>query len=273
MTTHDHNHAHDHAHAESCHHSVDQTMVRRLRFLKLILDTLLLADNDNREQAYKAGLRMLEIIGVQNANQPASEKMNPWVFAKELMNGIEPDITATPLPDEVVNFFLRVEALADMPLKGREEVWVEEQKRLAELSIEKPVAGLMRLIMLARIMVLKRELFAEVDISPEQVVTSQHLINQDLMNWKQMNMKPHWFTDEFLVFRETEAERAGLEPDELAARQRTEEELVFKLFMIRHNSPEGLNLVKFYKQKLDEARASAENENIGDKADEKISEA
>ena len=268
MSTHDHNHAHDHAHGESCSHHVDKTLVQRLRFFKLIMDTLLLPDGENREQAYKAGLRMLEIIGVQSANQPASEKMNGWVFAKELMNGIEPDITAPPTPDEVTAFFLRVEALAEMSLKGREEIWKAEQRKLNELSIEKPVAGLMRLMVLSRIMVNKRERFAAVDIKPEQVFTSQHLINQDLVNWKSMNMKPHWFTDEFLVFRESDAERKEMSDEALEYRRRTEEELVFKLFMIRHESPEGLNLVKFYKQKMAEARQKAQ-ETIGDTQGEK----
>ena len=83
-----------------------------------------------------------------------------------------------------------------------------------------------------------------------------------------MNMKPHWFTDEFLVFRESDAERKEMSDEALEYRRRTEEELVFKLFMIRHESPEGLNLVKFYKQKMAEARQKAQ-ETIGDTQGEK----
>ena len=251
------------------HSAVDATLVKRLRFIKLCLDTLLLPDNDNREQAYKAALRQLEIIGVDKANQPASVLMNGWVFANELMNGIEPDITATPTSDEVTNFFLRVEALSEMPLKGREEIYAQEQERLAELSKEKPVAGLIRMLMLCKRMVLRRSAFEQVQITPEEVFTSNHLINKDLSDWKTMGLKPHWFTEEFLLFRESDAERQELDEETLETRTAKEEELIFKLFMIRHTSPEGLTLIKFYGQKLAEERAKVSSENIGDNTDGK----
>lgn len=260
MSTHDH---HDHEHL-----AVDTTLVRRLRFLKLCLDTLLLPDNDNREQAYKAAIRQLEIIGVINANQTPSEAMNGWVYATEFMTALEPDVMATPLPDEVSSFFLRVEALSGMPLKGREEVYAQEQARLQELSVEKPVAGLMRIIMLCKRMVNKRSNFTAVGISTEEVFTSQHLINKDLMDWRNMGMKPHWFSDEFLVFRDSDSERTELPEDEMLRRATIEEELIFKLFMIRHDSPEGINLKKFYKRKIAEELAKVPVEDIGERTDE-----
>jgi len=251
------------------HEAVDATLVKRLRFIKLCLDTLLIPDNDNREQAYKAALRQLEIIGVDKANQPASEVMNGWVFATEFMNGIEPDITAPLTPDEVTNFFLRVEALSETPLKGREEIYAKEQARLAELSEEKPVAGLVRMLMLCKRMIHRRSAFEHVNISSEEVFTSNHLISKDLADWKAMGLKPHWFTEEFLIFRDSDSERLALDEAEQELRSTKEEELIFKLFSIRHTSPEGLGLIGFYRKKLAEARTEASGAIIGEQADDK----
>lgn len=240
------------------HPDVDVVLIKRLRFVKLTLDTLLLPDNPNREQAYDAALRMLEIIGVDNANQPASTAMNGWVYAKELVAAMEPDITAELTPDEVTQFFLRVEALAEAPLDGREELWKKEQDKLTELSKEKPVAGLVRLLVLTKRLVKRRmRVFTTLGITPQQLLTSQHLILKDLDDWRKLELKPHWFSDEFLLFRESDEERSTMEEGVVASKVTKEEELMVKLFMIRHESPEGINLVRFYKNKMDKMSSDA----------------
>lgn len=254
-----HNHDHD---------AVDTVLVKRLRFVKLALDGLLLPDNPNREQSYIAAVRMLEIIGVDTANQPASEAMNGWVYAKELVAAMEPDITAELHPDEVTQFYLRVEALSGQPLDGREELWKAEQEKLNELSKEKPVVGLIRLLVLTKRLIKRRaRAFTTLGLKPEQLLASQHLILKDLDDWKKLELKPHWFTDEFLLFRESDEERTNLHEDVVTSKLTKEEELMVKLFMIRHESPEGINLVRFYKKKLDATPVESDSPQSGVETD------
>lgn len=232
------------------HDEMDLTLIKRLRFIKLALDTLLLPDNPNREQSYKAAMVMLQIIGVSSGNQPADNSMNGWVYAKELVEALSSNLTSDITQDEVMSFFTRVEALSEHALDGNEEKFIEQRAKLEELSVEKPVAGLLRIIVLCKRMVKHRHKFSTVDVTVPEILTSQHLINKDLADWRTMGMKPHWFNDDFLVFRDSIERRMEMTEEELAKADKKEEELIFKLFMIRHQSPEGLNLKKFYAKKI-----------------------
>jgi hypothetical protein len=254
------------------HEEIDKTLLKRLRFIKLSLDTLLLDDNPNRVQACKAANVMLQIIGVTNGNQPADNTMNSWVYAKELVTAMSSNVSEPITTEEVTQFFLRVEALSEQALDGREESFAKEQARLTEMNVEKPVAGLIRIVMLIDRMIKKRHNFKTVDVDPAEVFTSAHLIRQDLNNWKSMGMKPHWFNDNFLIFRDTIDERMKLDEDERASLSATEEGLIFKLFMIRHSSPEGITLKKYYAMKIQESLRNRESENNGERADEKITD-
>lgn len=250
------------------HDEMDETLLKRLRFVKLALDTLLMEDNPNRPQAYKAASVMLQIIGVSNANQPADNALNGWVYTKELVAAMATNVSEPITQEEVMSFFTRVEALSEMALDGREDAFAKEQARLNELNVEKPVAGLIRIIMLIDRMIKKRHNFAKVKVDVPEVLTSAHLLRQDLNNWKTMGMKPHWFNDDFLLFRDPINERMELEESEQDTLSAKEEALIFQLFMIRHNSPEGITLKKYYAMKIRESLQNQESENNGERADE-----
>lgn len=245
---------------EHDHPTVDLDHVRRFRFMKHVLDNLLDPENPNREQAYAAGLRMLDVLAALTANQTPTQAMNAWVFSSGLCAQMDVGLDNGQTKPELLEYFQIVEALSEMPLDGREEEWRKEQEELERQSKPTSMFGLVRLLTLIRTLPKRKfEEFRACGINAAQLGAARQLLDDDIIRWQRMGVKPHWFDDNLISLFRVSLDDLNAKDEEVRNKHfDVELAKIFALYTVRWQCPEGKILIKAIDERLQAASAAGE---------------